>query len=188
LELLAQHLGGVFGRRRIYGQGSRALEPGDHPEARMKLPVPVEGLIQPLTCGRGVQEQVVRRVTQGVQGAERALHGGPARADGLVRQGGEVGGVLARDEHHLEGRPRGRGGEDDERLVGEDQPLSGLFLRSRQPAPHAAAGLDHVTRPAADLLSHPVGDLRNGVQLDVEMLAAGSRLPPVALHCLHVQR
>ncbi len=60
----------------------------------------------------------------------------------------------------------------------------------RGASPHHTqlARLDLVARAAADLLGQPVRDLRDGVQLDVQVLAARPGLAPVALHRLDAER
>src|SRR5438874_2365144 len=80
----------------------------------------------------------------------------------------------------------GRGCEDDERLIGKDEPLAGLLLRPGQTAPHTGPAADHVARPTPDLLGHPVRNLRNRVQLQVQVLAPRARLAAVALDCLDI--
>src|SRR5207244_12340171 len=42
IELAPKYLGGVLGRRRVDSQGRCPFEPGDDPQARVQLPVPME--------------------------------------------------------------------------------------------------------------------------------------------------
>ena len=108
--------------------------------------------------------------------------------DGLVVERREVGRVLAGHDHHLEGRAAGGRREDDGVVVGEHEPLTALLLGLGQGAPHAASRLDHLARAATDLLGDPVRHLRDRIQLEVEVRAAGSGLPAVALDDLDVER
>ena len=87
----------------------------------VELPVPVEGLVQPLPGRCGVQEQVVRRVAEDGQRAERALEGGAAGAERLVVELGEVRRMLARNDPQFERGAAGGRSQHDESFVGKDQ-------------------------------------------------------------------
>ena len=67
MQMSSQHLGSIFGRHRVHRQCRRAFEPGDDAQARVKLPMPVKRLIEPLAGGRGMQEEVIRRVAESVE-------------------------------------------------------------------------------------------------------------------------
>src|SRR3989442_11705800 len=64
MGLAAQHLGGELRRCRIDGEGGCSLQPGDHPQTGVELPVPMEGLIEAFAGRSGVQDQVVGWVAE----------------------------------------------------------------------------------------------------------------------------
>ena len=107
----------------------------------MDLPVPVEGLVEPLAGGRRVQEQVVRRIAERVERVERALERGRGIGDGVVVERREVGGVLARGTTIIS-NARAAGGrrEDDGVMVGEHEPLAALLLGLGQARTTRSAG------------------------------------------------
>ena len=132
----------------------------------------MKGLVEALAGGGGVQEEVVRRISERSEREQRPLNRRATSRDRVVIETREVRRVLAGDDHQLEGGSGGGRREDHERLVGEDEPLSGLLFRLGQAAPHARPSADHVPRPAPDLLRHPMRDLWDRVQLQIQVLAA----------------
>src|SRR5437868_11862254 len=69
IELAPKHLGGVLGRCRVDRQCRCPFESGNDPQPWVQLPMPMEGLVDALARGCRVQEEVVGRVTQRLEGA-----------------------------------------------------------------------------------------------------------------------
>src|SRR6266568_3294381 len=81
MRLAAKELGGVLGRCRVDRQRRGSLQAGDHAQPGMEFPMPVVGLLDSLTTGCGMQEQVVRRIAQRIECAKGSLQRGAARLE-----------------------------------------------------------------------------------------------------------